>query len=81
MQFLGTLVALFGIGCLLLGHLGFLVAAFRKSLLWGLAVLFLPVVPLVFLIIEWERAKRPFFLELWGLAFLLAGVIALDWRP
>ncbi len=81
MHTLGALTALFGIGLFLLGYLGFLVAAFRTSLLWGLGMLVFPIVSLIFLILEWDRAKNPFFLKLWGLAFLIVSVVFLDWRP
>ena len=81
MHVLGALTALFGIGLILLAWIGYLVAAFRTSVLWGIGVLVFPIVSLIFLIVEWERAKRPFFLKLWGIAFLLFGVLVLDWRP
>jgi hypothetical protein len=81
MQTLAAVTALFGIALVLLGYLGFLVAAFRTSVMWGLAVLLLPIVPIVFLIAYWERAKNSFFLQLWGIAFVVIAVLVLSWRP
>lgn len=48
-----------------------LVLAFQKRVWWGLAVLFLPLAHIVFTILEWKVAKRPFLLSL--LAFPLLG--------
>ena len=69
-----------GIVLLLVGGLCFLIAAFRESLLWGLGVLFLPIVPLIFLILHWQRAKGPFFLQLYGVGFVLLAVLAMSAR-
>lgn len=56
-----------GIASLVTG-IWFLVVAFRQSVLWGLGCMFVPFVPLVFLIVHWQEAKRPF---LWSLAALV----------
>jgi hypothetical protein len=52
----------------------FLVAAFRESLLWGLAILFLPFAGLVFLIMHWSEARRGFMVQLLGCIIAFAGV-------
>jgi len=72
---LGTLIIWVGIALWLLGALAFLVAAFRENVLWGLAVFFLPVAALVFLVLHWPRAKNAFFLELWGLGVVMLGAL------
>lgn len=77
---IGVIAMWAGIVLLLVGGLFFLIAAFRESLLWGLGVLFLPVVPLIFLIVHWHRAKGPFFLQLYGLGFVLLAVLAMSAR-
>ncbi len=59
LMLLGGLIAL-------VGGILFLVAAFRESILWGLAVLFIPFAGLVFLIAHWQDAKKPFLLQLLG---------------
>ena len=48
----------------LTGAIWFVVAAFRRSALWGLGVLFVPFVPVVFLVKHWGDARRPFLLSL-----------------
>jgi hypothetical protein len=73
----GSVVVVIGLLLLLLGGIAFLVVAFRESVVWGLAVLVLPVASLVFLILHWSRAKDSFFLQLWGIAVVLLGTLAL----
>jgi hypothetical protein len=75
---LGAIAVWCGLGLLLIGGLFFIIAAFRESILWGLGVLFLPFVSLVFLILAWPRAKGPFFLQLYGVILVLIGVFALS---
>ncbi len=41
-----------------------LVLAFQKRIWWGLAVLFVPLANIVFTVIEWKTARRPFLLSL-----------------
>lgn len=77
---IGLIAMWLGFGLLLLGGLFFIIAAFRESILWGLAVLFLPIVPLIFLVLHWQRAKGPFFIQLYGLGFVLLAVLALSAR-
>jgi hypothetical protein len=74
----GVVAMWLGLGLMLIGALLFILEAFREGILWGLAVIFLPVVPLIFLIVHWGRAKGPFFIQLWGVAFVLLAVLALS---
>lgn len=67
---------MFFILLLLLGFITFIsyiwlvVAAFKKSVLWGFLVLFLsPVTAIIFGILHWKDAKKPF------LTFMLANVV------
>jgi hypothetical protein len=76
MHTLGALVMWGGLILLLVGGLMFLLSAFSESILWGLGVLFVPFVSLAFLILHWGRAKDSFFLQLWGLALVMLGVLA-----
>ena len=69
----GAALVLVGLVLVLIGALSFLFAAFRESLLWGLGVLFIPPLALVFLIVHWRVAKHGFFIKLWGLALLVLG--------
>jgi hypothetical protein len=68
-------LAIAGLITALIGWIWFLVAAFRESILWGLACLFLPIVSLIFLILHWNEAKRPFFVQLLAMALLIAAAV------
>ena len=50
-----------------------LVVAFKRSMLWGLAVMFVPFANIVFVVKNWDDAKKPFLINLGALtaAFML----------
>ena len=58
--------------------LDYLIAAFRESALWGLAVLFVSPASIAFLILHWQAAKSSFFLQLYGVGFVVAGAVFCD---
>lgn len=57
-----------------------LILAFRKSVGWGLACLFLPFAALVFVIQNWAEAKTAFLTSAGGAVLMVLGVIAMP-RP
>lgn len=60
----------------------FLVIAFKESVLWGLAVLFLPVAGLVFTIMHWSDVWRTVVANLAGYAVcVLAAVVLFSSHP
>ncbi len=65
MEILGLILLVIGGVASFATGIWFLVVAFQQSVLWGLGCLFLPFVSLIFLIVHWAEAKRPF---LWSLA-------------
>ena len=65
------IMALIGVLVILIGGIGFLIAAFRTSIIWGLACLIISPVSIIYLILYWPEAKNPFFIQLAGLAILL----------
>lgn len=70
-------LALMVIGWLfiLVGGIMFLIAGFRESIVWGLAMLFLGgAAQLVFLFMHWEEAKRPFLLQVLGMVLFIISV-------
>ena len=69
------IIILLGIVIFLVGGLFYLVAAFRVSIWWGLACLFIPVVQLFFLIVHWPKARKPFGIQLVGFAVLFVGYL------
>lgn len=61
------------IALIIIGGLGFLIAAFKTSIIWGLAVLFIPPAAIVYLVMHWQSAKGAFQLQLLGVAILVGG--------
>jgi hypothetical protein len=76
----GISVALliFGTPLVVVASIWLLVVAFKQSILWGLACLFVPFASIVFIILHWDSAKRPFLFSIVGLVLVGAGVAVLD---
>jgi hypothetical protein len=81
MPTLGHILLAAGLLVALIGQAMFLAVAFRRSLWWFFGCLFLPFVDLVFLILNWRAAARPFGIALLGLlvAGLGAGIAGIEW--
>jgi hypothetical protein len=64
------MIALFGVvgaGLVLVAQVWIAVIAFRRGVLWGLGVLLcIPIVPLIFVILNWRETKVPAALYLAG---------------
>ena len=69
------ILAYVGIGIIVIGGLGFLIAAFKESILWGIGCILLSPVSIVFLVLHWEEAKNPFLLQLVGIGLLLVSTV------
>ncbi|MDK9556836.1 excalibur calcium-binding domain-containing protein [Marinobacter sp. M216] len=61
-----------GLGIFIIGGIGMLIAAFRTHILWGLGVLLLAPVGIIYLILHWQDAKGPFKLQVFGLLIIVA---------
>lgn len=59
---------LLGLGAVLavIGSIWLLIAAFRQSIWWGLGSILLPLVWLIFVILNWDEAQKPFLCSLAG---------------
>lgn len=68
-----TLLTYLGLAVFVIGGIGTLIAAFKTSILWGLGCLLVAPVSLIFLILHWDVAKNPFFLQLAGIAIMFVG--------
>lgn len=55
-----------GLAIFVIGGIGFLVAAFRTSLIWGLGCLLISPIQIVYLFVHWDSAKGPFTVQLFG---------------
>ena len=62
-----------GFVIIFIGAIGFLIAAFRTSILWGIGCLLFYPISIVFLILYWSDAKNPFFLQLIGIFIVFLG--------
>jgi len=69
-------LAYIGIGIIFIGGIGFLIAAFKESIWWGLGCIFISPVSLIFLILNWSEAKNPFFLQLLGIAIVFVAAFS-----
>ena len=67
------MLLIIGLIIFIIGGIGFLIAAFKNSLLWGLGCLILSPISIIFLILHWSDAKNPFFLQLIGVAIMFIG--------
>lgn len=72
-----VILMLAGCAISLVGLVMFLIVAFRASVWWGLGCLFCGPASLVFLILYWHTAWKPFFIQLVGIGLIMvAGVIS-----
>lgn len=65
---LGLIVAI-------VGGVMFTVAAFRRSVGWGLAVIFVPFASFVFLVKWWDETKRSFGIQIAGTVLIILAVL------
>jgi hypothetical protein len=75
MPFLLMIFGLIGFAAMIVAFVGFImvvVAAFRESPMWGLGVLFVPLVILIYAIMFWEDAKKGFLLYIGGVGAIFA---------
>lgn len=75
MQAIGMLLLLIGFAMSLIGGIWLLVVAFQESLLWGVGCILLPFVSLIFAVMFWEDAKKPFLLNIAGIVPMILGMV------
>lgn len=69
-------LAFLGLGIALLGAIWFLIVAFSESILWGLVCLLVTPASLLFLVMHWNEAKNPFFVQLAGIGLAFLGAMS-----
>jgi hypothetical protein len=72
MIIVGHILLVLGLVFALAGNVMFLAVAFRRSLWWFFGCLFIPLVDIVFLLLNWKATARPFGIAALGL--LIAGL-------
>ncbi len=60
---------------MLVGSIWLLVTAFQESILWGLGTLLVPFVGIIFVIMHWDAAKKPFLIWAAGFVPYVIGMI------
>ena len=63
-------LALIAVFIIVVGGILLLIEAFKEGIIWGLACLLVSPVALIFTILHWDVAKKPFFIQLFGVGFL-----------
>lgn len=71
MEIVGMIIFVIGAIISVIGGIWFLVVAFRQTVWWGLGSIFIPFVALIFLIMHWSDAKKPFFVSLLGTVIMV----------
>jgi hypothetical protein len=74
MEIIGWVIGVAGLVAMLVGSISLIVLAFQQETMWGCACLFIPFVALVFTIMYWEKARKPF--GIWVIGWVI-GVIGL----
>ena len=72
---MATVLLFVGLAIGLVGGIWLLVVAFQESVWWGIGCLLLPIVSLIFVILHWQEAKKPFLIQLAGVAFVILSIV------
>jgi hypothetical protein len=72
---MATVLMIVGILGMIIGGVGMLMAGFRESMLWGIGMLLIPLVSLIFVVTHWEDAKKPFIIQVVGWLLMAAGMV------
>ncbi|MBI1785514.1 hypothetical protein HYR69_10255 [Candidatus Sumerlaeota bacterium] len=75
MEIVGGILAIAGLLAAVVGGLWMMVEAFKTSVLWGLAYIFIPFASLIWLVTHWEEGKRPFLIGLAGGILIFCGMM------
>jgi hypothetical protein len=59
----------------IVGGIWLLVVTFKISILWGIGSLLLPLVSLIFVIMNWQATKKPFLIQLAGVALVVIAMM------
>ena len=67
-----AILMMIGLIIFVIGGLWLLVVTFQTSIIWGIASIIFPVLTIVFLVMHWDKGKKPFFYQLIGFCLMLA---------
>jgi len=72
---LAAVLVLVGGVLLLIGCIMFIINAFKVSVVWGLGVILLAPIGLVFLLKNWRENRTSFLVQLAGLVLVVVGAL------
>ena len=75
MESMGTCLMILGGIAATFGGIWLLVEASKTSIWWGLGCLLIQFVSLIFVIVHFDVAKKPFFISLAGTAVMVIGLV------
>ena len=75
MDAIGGIIAIIGVIIMIIGFIMLLIVAFKKNIWWGLGSIFVPFVALIFLIMNWQKGKKSFFIWLAGFVLYIVGIV------
>jgi len=75
---MSMLFLIIGVALMLIGGLWILFNAFKESILWGLGCIIFNLLSLVFVATHWQDNKKPFFIQIGGLAFVILAIVTGD---
>lgn len=73
MDAVGLIIACVGFMAHAACSIWLLVCAFKKSVVWGLLYMFVPFASLVYVIMDWNRASKPFLLNIASFVVMCVG--------
>ena len=73
METLGLILTIIGIILVIFYGIVLMIRAFQTHILWGLGYIIVPFVSLIFVIMHWDVAKKPFLMSLLALVILFVG--------
>ena len=74
MEILGYILFIIGMITGLIYGIILLVKAFQTHILWGVGSLLLSPVMLIFVIMNWDEAKKPFLMNMVATALIVGGI-------
>ena len=74
MECLASVVVIAGFAALVIGAIWLIVLAFQQGIGWGLAVLFIPLVSLVFGVLYWSITRTAMLCHIAGIVLVLLGL-------
>jgi len=73
MQVLSSVFAIVGVLGVVGGGIGIVYLAFCESIRLGFACLLIPPLVLMFTVTRWDKARKPFYLQLGGALLIVLG--------